>query len=262
MTLFFSFQFSFGQDKSEIAYKQVIKQGLSTGPSFVVVTIKNANTGQTKDLITDVISFYQAIEKETNETSYDKIEIFLLTKSNNRTFELKNKEALENLNFDKYQLKSADEIEKIIVKNNVINGLSKINEQREIVSSRYYEYSDQRKELIQQIKDSIGNVRQLENEELKILGDLKDQYYDYYYNEYAKISKKGRKLMKIWNTKIKPYKNTYKKYTDELERLEKKFFKDYYNKYGIYFCHVAFKYGAIFHSNCEYGLIEFDTVVK
>jgi hypothetical protein len=68
--------------------------------------------------------------------------------------------------------------------------------------------------------------------------------------------------MKNWNVKIKSLKENYKKFPDEIERLEKKFFSDYYNKYGLNFIHIAFKYGAVFNQNCENGMMEFNCIVK
>jgi hypothetical protein len=251
----------FGQDKAEQTFKKVIQEGFSTAPDFVVLTIKNLNSGQTKEIMTEVTTVYEALKNELNQINYEKIGDYLLNNSQTRTFEIKNKEALERLHFDKYQLKSADSIEKIILKESIIDSLSKINKQREIISEKYYEYSDQREEILEEIKDSIKATRQLTTEENKILGDLKDQYYDYHYNEYAQISEHGQQLMTIWNHKIKPFKEDYKKYTDELERLEKKFFRDHYLKFGLNFCHIAFKYGAIFNSNCENGMLEFNQVI-
>ena len=95
-----------------------------------------------------------------------------------------------------------------------------------------------------------------------IIVALSSNYYDYHYNEYARVSEQGKQLMKIWNDKISPFKRDYKKHTDELERLEQKFFRNHYAKYGISFCHLAFKYGVVFYSNCENGMLEFKQVIE
>lgn len=140
--------------------------------------------------------------------------------------------------------------------------MPKISQQRELVSEKFYEYSDHREEILEEIKDSIQNRRRLSSEENKILLDLIDQYYDYHYNELVEVSKEGKKLMKIWNYRIKPFKKEYEKYTVELERLEKKFFQDYYLKYGMSFCHIVFKYGVIFNINCENGMLNFNKLIN
>jgi hypothetical protein len=262
LTLIFFCQVSFGQNKAEKTFQKVIKEGFSTAPDFVVLTVKNSNTGQIKEIITDVTSLFEACRIEQQIQDYDKISEFLIKNAEARVFEFRTKEALERLNFDNYEMKSADKIEKLISKENIIDSLPKITKQRELISEKFYEYSDQREEILEEIKDSIQNKRALTNEELKILSDLTDQYYDYHYNEYAEISNQGKALMKIWNSKIKPYKMEYKKHTDELDRLENKFFRKHYAKYGLNFCHILFKYGVIFNSNCENGMMEFNQVLK
>lgn len=262
LTLILSCQDSFGQNKTEQTFQKVIKEGFSTAPDFVVLTVRNLNTGQIKEIITDVTSLFESCRIELQIQDYDKISEYLLNNAETRVFEFKTKEALERLNFDKYELKSADKIEKIISQENIIDSLSKITQQRELISEIFYEYSDQREKILKGIKDSIQANREVTIEEKRILSDLTDQYYDYHYNEYAEISEQGKALMKIWNSKIRPYKNKYKKYTDELERLENKFFRNHYSKYGLSFCHIIFKYGIIFNSNCENGMLEFNGVIN
>jgi len=261
LSLMFFCQVSFGQNKAEQTFKKVLEDGYSTAPDFVVLTIKNSNTGEIKELITDVTSLFEACRMEQQIQDYDKIFEYLLKNSKSRIFEFRTNEALERLFFYKYKLKSTNKIEKLISKEKIIDSLPKITKQRELISEKFYEYSDKREEILDEIKDSIQNVRVLTNEEKKILSDLKDQYYDYHYNEYAKISDQGKTLMKLWNTKIKQYSEEYKKYTDELVRLEKKFFRNHYAKYGINFCHILFKYGVIFNSNCLNGMLEFNQVI-
>lgn len=262
LTLLFFCQVSFGQNKAELTFQKVIKEGFSTAPDFVVLKVKNSNTGQIKEIITDVTSLFEACGIEQQTQDYDKISEYLINNSDAREIEFRTKEALERLNFDNYKMKSADKIEKLISKENIIDSLPKINKQRELICEKFYEYSDQREKILEEIKDSIQTKRALTNEEIKILSDLTDQYYDYHYNEYAEISKQGKALMKIWNSKIKPYKMEYKKLTDELDRLENKFFREHYAKYGLNFCHILFKYGVIFNSNCENGRVEFKQVLN
>lgn len=256
------FTIAFGQDKSENAFVKTITEGYTTGPDFVVLTIQNLNNNEAKELITDVVSVYYAFGKELETTESSKIREYLLSNSKTRIFELSNEEALERLNFNNYQLKSAKEIEKIIVRNSVVDSLSKIQPYRDSLLEMYYTYSDQRENIIKEIKDSIEMKRTLSFEEQEILKNLKDLYYDYHYNEYANISKEGKELMKIWNSKIKSAKDEYQKFENEIKRLENKFFREYYVKFGTSFLHIAFKYGVISGSNCENGIVEFNEIIE
>ena len=254
---------AFGQDKSENAFIKAITEGYSTAPDFVVLTIRNLNNNETKELMTSVPSVYYAFEKELKTKKSSKIREFLLNSSSTRIFELSDKEALERLNFKDYQLKSAEKIEKIIVKNHIIDSLYKFQLYRGIgIPLNYHNYSKQRNKIAEEIRDSIEITRNLTEEENKILRDLKDMYYEWHYTEYAIPSKNGQELMKIWNSKIKLDKEEYQKYKDEEQRLEKKFIRDYYEKFGISFLHIMFKYGAIFYTNCINGMLEFNQIVE
>jgi hypothetical protein len=253
---------AFGQDKSENAFIKAINEGYTTGPDFVVLTIRNLNNKETKELITDVASVYYAFGKEFDANESSKIREYLLNNSKTRIFELSNKEALERLNFENYQLKYLETIEEIIIQNNIVDSLSKIQLYRDNILEKFYTYSIQRKNIAKEIKDSIEIKRKLSIEEKVMLKNLEDQYYDWHYNEYATISKEEKDLMKNWNSKIKLAKDEYQKYETEIIRLENKFFRDYYKKFGLNFLHVAFKYGVIFGANCENGMIEFTRIVK
>ena len=127
---------------------------------------------------------------------------------------------------------------------------------------KFYSYSEQRENTAIEIKDSIEIKRKLSTEEKVMLKNLEGRYYDWHYNEYAIISKEGKDLMKIWNSKIKSAKEEYQKYETEISRLENKFFRDYYTEFGMNFLHVAFKYGVIFGTNCENGMIKFTKIVE
>ena len=262
LIIILNFQITFGQDKPEKAFKKVVNNGYTTAPYFVVLTVKNLNTGQIKEILTNANSLQDAFKKELDLADYGKVREFLTENSKTRFFEMKNEEALEILRFEKYKLKSEKKIENIIHKENLIDSLCKIQLQRKLISVEIHKYYAQRRELINEIKDSISLHRQLTKEEETILNNLMDLSYDYHYNsEYAKISNQGRELMKIWNFKVNPFKKEYTIYEDELERLETKFFRDYQLKYGMNFCHVVFKYGAIFYRNCINGMLEFGQVV-
>ena len=103
---------AFGQDKSENAFIRAINEGYSTGPDFVVITIRNLNNEETKELIADVTTVYYAFGKELETNESFKIREYLLNNSKTRIFELNNKAALERLKFKDYQLKFLEEIEK------------------------------------------------------------------------------------------------------------------------------------------------------
>lgn len=253
---------AFGQDKSENAFIKAINEGYTTGPDFVVLTIRNLNNKETKEIITDVISVYYAFGKELNTNESSIIREYLLNNSKARIFELNNTEALVRLNFENYQLNSAEKIEKIFIQNNIVDSLSKIQQYRDIQLEKFYTYSAQRKNLAKEIKDSIEIKRKLTAEERIMLKDLEDQYYDWHYNQYAVISEDGKKLMKVWNSKIQSAKEEYQKYGDEITRLENKFFRNYYRKFGLNFLHIAFRYGILFGTNCENGMVEFTQIVE
>jgi hypothetical protein len=252
----------FGQDKSENAFIMAISEVHNTGTDFIVLTILNLNNRETKELITDVMSVYYAFGKELETNESTKIKEYLLNNSQTRIFEMNNTEALDILNFKNYQLKSPEKIEKIFVEYSIVDSLLKIQLHRDILLKKYYIYSDQRKKIAKEIKDSIEIKREFTSEEKIILGKLNDQYYDWYYNEYASISENGRELMKIWNSKIQSVKEEYQKSENEIARLEKKFFRSYYEKFGMSFLHIAFKYGVIFGINCENGIIEFIQIIE
>ncbi|WP_345955471.1 hypothetical protein [Mucilaginibacter sp. PAMB04168] len=61
---------------------------------------------------------------------------------------------------------------------------------------------------------------------------------------------------------IKQRKTTYDKLSKELNRMNTKFFKQYYRKYGLSFCHVAFKYGIVSYYGDEDPEIDFEKLVK
>ena len=250
---------TYGQNIIERTFREAINDGFSTAPVFVVLTVTDGST--TNEIVTDVSMLFEAVKLDRNEQSYENIQSYLLDNSATREIQLKNNNALKMIGFYDYKFNSEAELTELLNSESIIDSLKEITSFRELLMERFYVYSDQREAMVEQISDSISNQRNLTKEEHKMLEDLDDQYYDYHYNEYAKISNSGKQLMMIWNAKIEPHKMLYKQVTDELARRENKFFRDYFTKYGWYFVHVAFKHGAIFNRNDESGELEFIRVI-
>ncbi len=256
------------QDTSmvERTYNNVVKTGLSTAPDFVVIVVKNLNTGQSKEICADAISLYWSLEQEHIDEFEKNSSLYLLSKSKDRIFNFKSPEALERLDFDKYTLSKKDEIELLIKKDHLRDSLKKINKLEEFQLNEFYKYSDKRADILDDISDSIKMKRPLTEEEEKMIKDLSDQYYDEYYtnpiyNQYRKVSPQGQQLMLLWNSKIKKYRDKYQLIGKELNRLNNKFFKNYYNRFGISFCHVAFKNGIVTYIADESGIVSYASVV-
>lgn len=82
----------------------------STAPNYVVVTVKNLNTGEKKEICTEVPFLIGAIITETGEFS-GRLDCL---KFANRYFEFSKKDALENIDFDLYSKTILDSFEKTI----------------------------------------------------------------------------------------------------------------------------------------------------
>jgi len=261
--LIFTSQLILGQSLIENTFKHSVTEGFSTAPDFVVITVENSNNGKIKEICTDVTSLYWSLQKEYNQTDYSIISDSLLNHSKDRFFVLKNENALERLYFKKYNNKSIDKIDELIKSNKLVDSLEQIAKYRLKLSDKFYIYQDEREDKIDFIRDSISKIRELSIEEKEMLNELDDQYYDYHYNEYYwdKLSDKGKELIKIWNVKIKKEKDKYSKIEKELERQKKKFFRKYYEKYGINFCHALFLNGVTCYQDCENGEINFGEVI-
>lgn len=261
--LIFTSQIILGQNIIDKTFKHSITEGFSTAPDFVVITVKNSNNGKIKEICTDVISLYWSLQKEYDQTDYSIISDSLLNHTTDRFFVLKNKKALERLYFKKYNNKSVDKIDELIKSKKLVDSLEQITKLRLKLSDRFYIYQDIRVDKINFIQDSISNIRELNVEEKEMLNKLDDQYYDYHYNEYYwnKLSDNGKELIKVWNVKIKKDKDKYSKIERELEIQEKKFFRKYYDKYGINFCHALFLNGVTCYQDCENGEINFGEVI-
>jgi len=89
----------------------------STAPNYIVVTVKNLNTGETKEICTEAPFIEGAIYRQTGERSFP-------TDCNeypNRYFEFSNDSALWNISFDLYTISDLEQyaekldIEKIVM---------------------------------------------------------------------------------------------------------------------------------------------------
>ena len=270
------FQHLSAQSPVEKAYIAAIDDGPSTGPDFVVVTIINSNTNQSKEMILSVDQLFDCLKLELIEDDYKKIKKYLLSKSSDRTISLQNQEALKSINFEKYKaentLQLENEIDKVIIKNHLIDSLSKIAAINQKSHKLFDEYYMRRVEILREISDSISKLRSLNKKEKTVLQFLKDPYYDGREEQCEKLpsdSKDDRisrkKILEIWDNKINLYKSDRDKYAyidQELTRCEKKFFRSYYNKNGITFCKALFKYGAICYFGDENPIVGFGGLVK
>ena len=68
-----SSQLLLAQNPAEKAYLAVINEGPSTGPSFVVMTIINSNTRESKEMILTINELFNCLTMELNESDSKKI---------------------------------------------------------------------------------------------------------------------------------------------------------------------------------------------
>lgn len=199
------------QDLSEATYLKVVELVNTTDDShFVVVSVKNLNTGQTKEICTEISSLCNAIIKETNVTAIDSIKQYLVSHSAKRTFEIKNNEALKLLKFDTYSLKSEDTLTEIIKQGHIVDTLMKIREYRRNAILYFFDLENKNEEVVGQIKDSIMAYRPLEQKELRLIEDLNsNSHYDF-----ADISENGKELISRCNNRMKNINDAYKHFND------------------------------------------------
>lgn len=251
-----------GQDLIEKTYLNVIKE-VSTAPNFVVITVMNKQNGKIKEICTDMLSLYWSLQQEY-QSDFTLIYDTLIIKSKDRLIEIGNNEALERLNFVNYNSKQLDNIISLIKEKSLIDSLEQFDKYRLDLHDKYYPYRELRDNKIEFIRDSIGATRMLTAEEIEILKRLNDPYYDYHYNDWYwdRLTANGKDLIKVWNAIIKTDKEKIETFEKERDRQEKKFFFDYYNDYGIVFCHALFRYGVTCYQDCENGQIKFGEIIK
>jgi len=275
-------QITLAQSLAEKAYQQIVKAGPSTGPGLVVVTIINAHTNQSQEMCLTVNELFDCLKIELKEDDYKKIKKDLLTNYPDRIIKLQDTASLNFLNFDRHNSKKAlrpkhkitDEttINKIVITNHLVDSLSKIDTLRQRKSKLFDKYWELRSQLLKQISDSIALIRPLMSKEKQVLRDLKDPFYDFDESLCGTLrgdSKEDENIRKqtirIWDSKLSLYKNYKEKYSglnNELSRCEKKFFRNYYNRYGLAFCKVVFKYGVMCYFGDENPQVEFGEVIK
>lgn len=259
----------FAQDSTLVqkTYVRVVKDGVSTAPDFIVINVKDLNNGYTKEICTDMVSLYWSVMQERIKYPLNDFNKYLLKKSKNRNFEFKDTAALKRLEFNIYHLTKSKKINRLIQKNHLRDSLKKIDKIEELLSSEFYKYEDARDSILEVMSDSITKLRPLTDEENKMIKDLHDLYYDKYYtdtiyNKYRTVSAQGEQFMVKWNLKIKKYGVRYSELSKEAARLDWKFFKKYYSKYGLSFCHVAFKNGIKTFIADETGIVSYGGVVE
>lgn len=112
-------------------FKRAIKNN-STFGYFTVITVKNLNTGEVKELCAKGNFVSGALHRELNADYDNKGERSVLTyfkNSKKRYFELRNKEALENVSFFTY---SANELKYVEKKYNIDSIVSIIKTRQEL----------------------------------------------------------------------------------------------------------------------------------
>lgn len=251
----------------ERTYTHVIKEGPSTAPPYIVVTIADLNTGFSREICTDISTLSWCLKKENNQTDDQQISDLLLREVKDRLFSFKNEEVLAHLNFEHYTIKDQNYIAALIRENFLTDSLRKVSKLRKCRQNKLYKYTTVREKILKKMADSIKLIRHADKEESRILSDLRDPYYDEYYNNptynpYRTLSTNAKILIGNWNTKIKRFKNNYAKITTELNRRENKFFNSYYNKYGLNFCHAAFKSGIVSYLEDGQPVVRFSEVIK
>jgi hypothetical protein len=245
------------QSPAEKAYLEIVNHGNgSNAPYYIVVTIISANTNESKEMILEINDLFRCINMEKKEPDAKKFKGYLLSKSFDRTFILSSREALDFIEFEKYDSRNAQlvdkEIEDLVLENHLIDSLPKkdsINSQIQKLENDYYYF---RKDVAEKISDSIAKVRPVTKTEQKALEDLHTDFWD---NNEASFSQPPfsdksdtamrEQLLKIWNSKIKDYRSHYKielvSMFNELARWRSKFLETYLDKYGLNFCKVLIR---------------------
>jgi hypothetical protein len=264
--LLFSSKVLFSQNLEERTYLEVVKSGMGTAPSLVVIKIKDLNTDVVKEVCTDVPSLFWSAIRESKGLNDKEIDNILVSHSVDRTFEFAKPDVLDRMNFNTYKLTNEDEIIKIITEKHLIDSLSSLDQLRKTASDKYYEYADNRDDILDTLTDVIEAKRPLLSDEKKVVKILQDHFSEYYYDKSYKglngISKQAQALLKAWEEKVLPYKTAYIKAEKELNRITNKFVDTNIKKYGLSFCHVAFRYGAIFYYGDINPKIGFGKIVK
>src|ERR1700733_10843828 len=185
LILMISAQQLFAQSEKTIerAYIKVINDGMSTAPEFVGINVKNLNKGVTKEICTEATSLLWSLQQELSESAFKTVDKYLLSKSSERYFEFKDTTALKRLYFDEYNLKNGDEINSIIIQGHLVDSLRRLSTYRSILNQAADAFYEKRRDILDKIGDSIKTKRPLTDEEIKMLGDLRDSYYDDYYTK-------------------------------------------------------------------------------
>jgi hypothetical protein len=259
----------FAQDSTLVqkTYLKVIKTGISTAPDFIVVKIKDLNTGESKEICTTANFFFGALSKEQIPGFNKSYMEYLLSKSADRTFELKKSDALKNIGFFNYHLQNETHIDSLIKNNHLRDSLKNLSKVEIMVYKEFNLYEQKRDTLLQEFSRRMKKNKPLSTEENQIIDHLSESvsYEDTYDNskmyDYKKLSREGLQFMALWLNTIRNDKQKYRDLEEERGRLYKKLFQMYFDKYGLSFCHVAFNNGIITYIGDEVAVIGYSSVV-
>lgn len=121
-------------DKSREAYEYVIQQPMSTSPHYVVVTLKDMNTGAEKEMCMEIGHLYWLCSKIVGEDVY--VYDYMQQNSETRVFEVKDKDVLSEIGFYDYKLIEEKEINNI-VKSGYLDSLAHISDFTNTVEEMY-----------------------------------------------------------------------------------------------------------------------------
>lgn len=110
---------TFGQVNDQTKYEMFCSalSNFSTAPDYLVVTVKNLNTGETKDICTEASFLNGAVYRETGD-----FKISLDCKEHkDRYFEFKKDSAFWNISFDLYTTAELDSFAETINVNEITN---------------------------------------------------------------------------------------------------------------------------------------------
>jgi len=237
------------QDLIEQTYKQVAIEGSTSAPSFIVLKIENKNTGEIKEICTNKQSMYFSVDT-------------LLKHSKDRFLKIRDTSILNGISFNQYDSKKVERVKNIVSSQNLIDSLMQYDK----IRTRYYNEGNSFREIRSKkyyvFRDSVLNNTSLSIEGKSILNDLSNPYFDLYYDVYSydTLTNDCIKLIDLWKNAIDKDRVSIKSLQIELEKKEDKFFKYYFEKYGITYCHVLFLNGITTYFNCESFDIEIGNI--
>lgn len=263
--LFFT-SIAFSQVKNEAAFNFAITNSMGNSPTLIPITVIDKKTKNEKSYLTDVESLCWATELEFEIKNPDSLKNNILRNGSSQTFEFKKAEALEAIEF--YRKKSVDvikinEIDKIIKKKNIINGIENLKNQTSINHKLLNDFSIKRYE----IKDSIIKAMpELTKQQIKFLDYLAFETYspDYSINQLGNMSnfEGADYLLKLWK---KATLNEWQVITKNLkirDKIFEKYVTKYHKKFWNNYLVALFKYGIVFYVSDYNGELKLHGIVK